>query len=131
MPDGAALPPPLPRRKWARAKGSGTHGLRRGAWYLVVNDAQAAVVILNVRKNNVPIPRSMLDIIPDRPNKWSVVRWQETQRGARRASEQNIGLSYAVCPACGERSKIEPPDASTMTCAHCHGTFVLDWEHPC
>lgn len=120
-----------PRRKWARAKGSGTHGLRRGAWYLVVNDAQPAVVILNVRKNNVPVPRSMLDISQERPSQWSVVKWQETQRGARRASEQNMGFVYVVCPSCGERERIEPSDAKDMTCPHCGGTFPIDWEHPC
>ncbi len=120
-----------PRRKWARAKGAGAHGLRRGAWYLVVNDAQPNVVILNVRKTNVPVPRSMLDLIAEQPSKWSVVKWQETQRGARRASQENLGLVYAVCPSCGERGKIEPPDAARLTCAHCHGTFPLDWDRPC
>lgn len=120
-----------PRRKWARAKGAGAHGLRRGAWYMVVNDAQENVVLLNVRKTNVPVPRSMLDIIDEQPSKWSVVKWQEAQRGARRASQENLGLLYAVCPACGERGKIEPPNTAQITCAHCHGTFLLDWDHPC
>lgn len=125
------MPEGEPRRKWARAKGAGAHGLRRGAWYLVVNDSQQGVVVLDVRKNNVPIPRTMLDISEERPGKWSVVKWQETQRGARRASEENLGLVYAVCPSCGERGKIEPPDAAALTCVHCHGTFAVDWEHPC
>lgn len=125
------MPTNTPRRKWARAKGAGAHGLRRGAWYLVVNDAQPAVVFLNVRKNNVPVPRGMLDLSDEKPGKWSVVKWQETQRGARRASEQDLGLVYAVCPSCGERGKIDPLDATELTCAHCHGTFPLDWEHPC
>jgi ribosomal protein S27E len=125
------MPDNVPRRKWARAKGAGAHGLRRGAWYLVVNDAQPAVVIVYVRKRNVPIPRSMLDIIPDPPSKWSVVKWQETQRGARRASEQNMGLIYIVCPSCGERTRIEPTDAKEMTCPHCGKTSPIDWDHPC
>lgn len=125
------MPDDTPRRKWARAKGAGAHGLRRGAWYLVVNDSQQGVVFLDVRKNNVPVPRPMLDISEEKPGKWSVVKWQETQRGARRASEENLGLVYAVCPSCGERGKIEPPDAAQLTCVHCHGTFAIDWEHPC
>lgn len=126
MPEGPS------RRKWARAKTSGAHGLRRGAWYLVVNDAQKNVVVLNVRKSNVPVPRSMLEVSEEQPSKWSVVRWQESQRGARRASERNMGvLIYAVCPSCGERSPIEPKDAPTLACAHCHGVFPVDWEHPC
>lgn len=120
-----------PRRKWARAKGAGAHGLRRGAWYLVVNDTQAHMVLLDVRKNNVPVPRGMLDISQEQPSQWSVVKWQETQRGARRASQENLGMTYAVCPSCGERGKIEPPDAAELTCAHCHGAYPVDWEHPC
>jgi hypothetical protein len=122
---------PSAARKWARAKGAGAHGLRRGAWYLVVNDSQPAVVLLYVRKTNVPVPRSMLDIAEAKPNKWSVVKWQETQRGARRASDHELGLLYAVCPSCGERGAIEPHDAAQLTCASCGGTFALDWEHPC
>lgn len=120
-----------PRRKFARAKGAGAHGLRRGAWYLVVNDSQSTVVYLNVRKTNVPVPRSMLDILDQRPSKWSVVKWQETQRGARRASEQELGLTYVVCPACSERGKLETPRPAELTCVHCHGTFLIDWDHPC
>ena len=119
-----------PRRKYARARGAGAHGLRRGAWYLVVNDIQPAVVVLFVRKNNVPVPRDMLYIIEGKPGQWTVVKWQETQRGARRASEESLGFVYAVCPSCSERGKIEPPDAARLTCAHCHGTFPVDWEHP-
>lgn len=125
------MPNQPPRRKWARAKGAGAHALRRGAWYLVVNDSQPAVVFLNVRKNNVPVPRSMLDITEEKPDKWSVVQWQETQRGARRASEQDLGLTYVVCPSCSERGKVESTDATQITCVHCRGTFMVDWDHPC
>jgi hypothetical protein len=121
---------PSAARKWARAKGAGAHGLRRGAWYLVVNDSHPEVVLLDVRRTNVPVPRNMLDIREGKPNLWSVVKWQETQRGARRASDE-LGLQYAVCPSCGERGTIEPPDAAELRCEHCHGTFRLDWDHPC
>lgn len=125
------MPDDEPRRKWARAKGAGAHGLRRGAWYLVVNDAQTNVVLLNVRKDNVPVPRTMLDMSEGKPDKWSVVKWQETQRGARRASDHQLGLTYGVCPACGERGAIEPPEAAQLSCVHCGGTFPVDWDHPC
>jgi len=129
----APRPPlePSSGRKWARAKGAGAHGLRRGAWYLVVNDSLPAVVLLDVRRTNVPVPRDMLDVRRERPSQWSVVKWEETQRGARRAGDHQLGLLYAVCPACGERGAIEPPDAVQLTCVHCHGTFGLDRDHPC
>jgi hypothetical protein len=125
------MPDDTPRRKWARAKGAGAHTLRRGSWYLVVNDSHPSVVFLDVRKSNVPVPRSMLYIVEEKPSKWSVVKWEETQRGARRASEENLGLVYGVCPACGERGQLEPPGVAELGCVHCHGTFPVDWEHPC
>ena len=118
-------------RKWARARGPGAHGLRRGAWYLVVNDTQPSVVILNVRKRNVPVPRSMVEIRPESPNTWSVVQWQESQRGAKRAGQEQLGLQYGVCPACGERARLDPPKVAELTCTQCGGTFAVDWERPC
>ncbi len=123
-------PPPPGPKKWARAKQSGAHGLRRGAWYAVVNDGHPKMAVLSVRKHNVPVPREMLEFGDEAPTQWSVVQWKETQRGARRASEANQGLIYAVCPACRERARIEL-DTKRITCAHCHGDFTVDWDHPC
>ncbi len=120
-----------PSRKWARARGAGAHGLRRGAWYLVVNDTQPSVVILDVRRQNVPVPRSMLEIRPESPSAWSVVQWEESQRGAKRASQEQLGLQYGVCPACGERAGLDSPSVAQLTCEHCGGTFAVDWERPC
>lgn len=123
-------PPDLPSRRWARAKQSGAHGLRRGAWYLVVNET-SSLVVLEVRKENVPVPASMVDIRDAKPDAWSVVEWDAHQLGAARASEQNLGLTYAVCANCGERQAIEPPDAGRMTCESCGREAVLDRAHPC
>lgn len=123
--------PLLKPGKWARPKRSGAHGLRRGGWYRVVNDSSPSLVILDVRKTNVPVPRSLLEFSDSPPTKWSVVKWEESQRGARRASEANLGLTYGICPACGQRAPIDPPDATALTCDNCQGTFPVDWEHPC
>jgi hypothetical protein len=117
-------------KKWARVKRSGTHGLRRGAWYPVVSDPPTGLVILSVRKHNVPVLRAHLDLDDAPPSRWSIVRWTEQQRGAQRASEQNVGLTYAVCPACSGRAKAEV-QAPRLTCPDCGGTFPVDWEHPC
>lgn len=88
--DRSPAPPPRPT-KWVRPKRSGAHGLRRGAWYQVVNDNSPSLVILHVRKTNVPVPRSMLEFSDSLPAKWSVVKWEESQRGSRRASESQSG----------------------------------------
>lgn len=97
---------------------------------MVVNES-SKIVVLDVRRTNVPVLRSMVQITDAKPDKWSVVEWHESQLGARRASEANFGLTYAVCPACGERSPIVPPDAREMSCEHCKGEFPMDWENPC
>lgn len=126
------LTPPATARKWARPKRSGAHGLRRGAWYQVVNDNLESLVILSVRGTNVPVPRSMVELRDNRPDQWSVVRWEESQRGARRASDANLGLTYVVCPNCSHRaSVIDQPEPAVLSCENCRGTFPVDWEHPC
>lgn len=117
-------------KRWARTHRSGAHGLRRGAWYTVVNDALPKIVVLQVRKENIPVPRSQLDLSDEQPAKWSVVQWEEGQRGARRASEANFGMTYLVCPSCGNRVRLEP-DVERLTCSECSGEYELDWDNPC
>jgi len=114
--------------QWARARGAGSHNLRRGAWYPVVNDGGSEIVVLNVYRNNVPVPRSMLILSNERPAAWTIVKWEITQRGAQRASEAGLGMMYGVCPTCGNRAQIEPPGASDLTCPGCGATAQVDWE---
>ncbi len=113
---------------WARPK-PGAHGLRRGAWYPVVNEmGRTAMIVLDVQKNNVAVPRDMLVLSEVRPSMWTVVEWQDTQRGAQRAIEENHGLTYVVCPACQSRADMAPPDTPHLKCAHCNGAYTVDRE---
>ena len=121
---------PSTAKKWARVKRTGTHGLRRGAWYPVVSDPSSGLVVLDVRRHNVPVLRAHVDLSDAPPSLWSVVRWDEKQRGAQRASAQNLGLTYVVCPQCSERAKVET-EVARLTCPDCGGAFAVDWEHPC
>ena len=123
-------PTDLPTRRWARAKQSGAHGMRRGAWYLVVNESSKMIVI-EVRKVNVPVPHDIVEIASEKPNAWSVVRWRASQAGARRVSEQSFGTTYAVCSNCSERQAIEPENAERMVCAACGQNLPVDWDNPC
>ncbi len=117
------------QEKWARPK-PGAHGLRRGAWYPVVNEmGSTAMIVLDVRKHNVAVPRDMLVLSEVQPSMWTVVQWQDSQFGARRAIEENNGLAYVVCPACQSRADMAPPDTPHMKCAHCDGAYTVDWEH--
>lgn len=120
----------LRAQKWARLRRAGAQGLRRGAWYPVVSESSETIVVVDVNKRMVPVPRSMLVFSDTRPAKWTVVQWAEHERGAQRASESELGLTYAVCPACRYRSSILPPDAPRLVCARCGGDFALDWDNP-
>ena len=49
---------------WARVRQTGAHGLRRGAWYAVVNDSKPTIVFLDVHRKNVAMDRTLLDLRP-------------------------------------------------------------------
>ena len=109
---------------------SGAHGLRRGAWYPVVNDSQAAIVILDVNKNNVPVDRATLQLADVKPNKWSVVKWDPAGPLPRRISQQNLPLTYAVCPHCRARAELGSAE-KTLVCPECKVTTEVDWINTC
>jgi hypothetical protein len=115
---------------WARVKQSGAHGLRRGAWYPVVNDKKHDLVIVDVNKKNVPVARALVELTEDTPRRWSVVAWDAADRGSQRASESRFGLVYGVCPGCRGRLSLED-GTDTATCSGCGGEFEVDWDHLC
>ncbi|UCF39636.1 MAG: hypothetical protein JSW43_07750 [Gemmatimonadota bacterium] len=117
-------------KKWARVKQNGAHGLRRGAWYPVVNDKKPDLLIVDVNKKNVPVSRGLVEVSDDAPKRWSVVAWDAADRGSRRASESRYGLVYGVCPACRARVTLEE-QADHATCSECGGEFEVDWDHLC
>lgn len=118
-------------KQWARVRYAGVHGLRRGAWYAVVAEGKAGMLVLSVSKRNVPVPRGQLDLAGEPPAHWSIVEWKASERGAQRASEAGIGPTYAVCPGCRARARIEPIDAVSMVCLECGEEFSVDWERRC
>jgi hypothetical protein len=120
----------MPSRKWARVKLAGAHNLRRGAWYPIVNDSSANIVILDVAKNNVPVPRESLDLADEKPSRWSVVRFDPAKPIPARISQQKLPLTYIVCPHCRERSPVLDSDRE-VGCGECNRTSEIDWDHPC
>ncbi len=118
-------------KKWARVKRSGAHGLRRGAWYPVVNDKKPDLVFVDVHTRNVPVSRELVELAEGAPECWSVVMWQEQENGAERASDSDYGKMYGVCPQCRSRQKFSPPGVAEMVCPECGGEFKVDWENPC
>ena len=116
---------------WARVRRLGTHGLRRGAWYPVVNRSKPEILVVDVAKKNVPVPRDAVDLLDSKPQAWSVVMWKERDPGIQRASNAGFALTYAVCPSCRARVELPPGDPSTMRCPSCDGEYGFDWDHPC
>ncbi len=116
---------------WARVRRRGAHGLRRGAWYPVVNEVRDDLVLVDVARRNVPIPRALVEVSDERPSRWSVVRWDPSEAGAKRLSTDGHAMIYAVCPECRSRTNFDEAKPQRMTCSDCGGEFEVDWDHPC
>jgi len=96
-------------------------GLRRGAWYRIVqvagNDA-----VLELTPEPVPVPRRLLETVFHRPFRWSVVPRPHDALNV----PSDWGSSYAVCPVCRTRAPVagRPVD---LRCPRCHGVFGVAW----
>ncbi len=117
-------------KRWARVRRSGAHGLRRGAWYAVVNDSKPSLVFLDVNKKNVAVDRSLLEFSEVKPWRWSVVNREDNDDASKRASDASLNPTYGVCPGCRGRGNIVP-EAERATCDNCRGDFLVDWDNPC
>ena len=117
-------------RKWARVKRAGAHGLRRGAWYTVLNENKSNIVVLDVSKKAVPIDRSMLDFTTQKPRKWSVVELDPQKDAAELAGEAGLTPLYGVCPNCAGRANLKPEDTQ-LPCPVCQLLFEIDWSLRC
>lgn len=117
-------------RKWARVKRAGAYGLRRGAWYRVLNESKSTIVVLDVNKKAIPADRSMFDFTTEKPRKWSVVRLDPQKDAAEMASDAGLGPLYGVCPNCAGRAILKPDDTQ-LKCRVCELLFEIDWLTNC
>ena len=96
---------------WARSRGNRGEkaGLRRGAWYRVVEDDGHSWLVIDIHHVEVRIPKDDLDVKRERPKVWSVVH-----------------EPHLVCPGCSQRRHVagQPED---VKCAECGNTFPVDW----
>src|SRR5439155_428990 len=60
---------------WARSRGDRAEkeGLRRGAWYRIVEEAGKTWIVLDVHLVEVRVPRENVDTRKDRPKAWRAV----------------------------------------------------------
>jgi len=108
--------------QWARVKTGVNYHLRRGAWYLVLRETQGEAV-LEVNQQPVTVPAELLQILPTRPELWTVV--------PRPLDAVDLPLSwgnkYAVCPKCSTRAPLGRRVPS-MHCDKCGGEFEIAWS---
>jgi len=112
----------MPALHWARLKAEGPYPLRRGAWYRVT-EFERHEIVLDVQWRTVSVPRSCIEVVEQRPLRWTVV---PRPAGAVRMPRE--WKRYAVCPSCHERVAL-PARTSTrsLTCDRCRGAFEIDW----
>jgi hypothetical protein len=109
---------------WARVRGGENHGVRRGAWYAIVRLTEEDAG-LDVNGRRFDIPRAVLQIVPGRPERWSVVARPDDAVDM----PQSWGSRYAVCPSCAHRRSLlgQPTE---LQCPRCSGVFPVAWDDP-
>jgi hypothetical protein len=102
----------MPDLGWARSRGprAEKEGLRRGAWYRVVEDSGKAWLVLDVHHVEVRVPKEDVDLQAARPKVWSVVH-----------------EPHLVCPGCHQRRHLvgQPKE---VKCPECGNTYAVDWS---
>jgi hypothetical protein len=110
--------------QWARVRGDAKVSMRRGAWYEVLALTPDEAV-LDVHQQHLSVARSALQIVPTRPQRWSVV--------ARPPDAVRLPLSwgsrYAVCPNCQDRAPLRG-HPTELPCTRCTGVFAVAWDDP-
>ena len=109
-------------QQWARVKGVATSGLRRGAWYRVVQLTSRDAVVA-VEEQKVRLPRGSLEFASAPPHTWTLV----TTPAAARGMPVRAGELYAVCPGCRSRAPLRGSPQS-MRCPRCGRVYKVGWE---
>ena len=97
---------------WARSRGERAEkeGLRRGAWYRVVEDSGKPWVVLDVHHVEVRVPKDDVDVKRDAPKIWSVVH-----------------EPHLVCPGCHQRQHLSG-QPKQVKCSECGNSYAVDWS---
>ena len=108
--------------QWARVRSDVNCHIRRGAWYEVLRLMREEAV-LEVNRKPVRLERASLQIVPLRPQRWSVV---ERPRDSV-DMPLHWGSRYAVCPSCCYRQSL-PGQPAELQCVNCGGVFAIAWD---
>ncbi len=109
---------------WARARAPGAHLMRLGAWYQVVGNNAPNLLVLDIARRNVAIPRDLLQISPHQPERFSVV---PRSPGKLSGKSDDSASTYAVCPVSGTRVWLSGHPKS-IECPSCGHRGAVDWR---
>ena len=110
--------------QWARLCEDVCCGLRRGAWYKVLF-AGHDLVVVDVERERLLIPRDVLEFVDARPASWTVVL--HTRESV--SFPPHRGKRFAVCPNCRLR-QVPTGRPHMLRCQRCNGLFEVDWQQP-
>jgi len=96
----------------ARSRGdlAEKEGLRRGAWYRVVEAPGKSWLVLDVNRVEVRVPKETLELRNERPALWSVVH-----------------EPHLVCPGCHKRQHVSGRPGE-VKCEECGQKYRVDWS---
>ena len=100
-----------------------SRNLRQGTWYPVVHDQRQDRVSVVVGTTVVEVPRRVLEIRRQRPDRFSVV-YDATSMAAHAGVE--LGQRYGVCPECRHRFPLAG-SLPIVQCPHCGHRGEVGW----
>jgi hypothetical protein len=114
---------------WARARLPGAHIMRLGAWYQIVDEGNPSQIVIDIAGRKIPVDRDLVDVTGEAPQRFGVVYRSVDDRNPACGSPDDVGPTYAVCPASSTRVPlINQPDY--LECPSCGGVHPVDWEAP-
>ncbi len=109
------------REQWARTWVRSSRNARRRAWSPVIRLTPSRGTLL-INRQPLTVPRSFLQILPFRPQMWSVVPRLPNAAYPPLA----WGSSYGVCPSCSARAPLGQ-HALKVCCPRCNNVFPVAW----
>ena len=112
---------------WATAKPAGAHIMRLGAWYKIVDERSPTLVVLDIARRNVPVPRDLVEISREAPQRFRVVYRSIEDHNPARGTPEDVGPTYAVCPSSGARVSLTGCPEH-LECPACGQQHPVDWD---
>jgi rubredoxin len=108
--------------RWARLSGDFDCGLRRGAWYRTLRRTLTDA-LLEVHGDERVVPIELLEIVDERPDRWTVV----AQASNARVIPNRWSRGYAVCPNCTFR-QLPIGRPTRLRCDECGHVYDVAWD---